>query len=62
MVLGRRGRPNVNGSVDAHRDELVLERPRKGDPIALALSPTRVPDFHAPENAAILHLRPGSAP
>ncbi len=39
-----------------------LERPRKGDPVALSLSPTRVPDFHAPENAAILHLRSGSAP
>jgi hypothetical protein len=34
-----------------------LERPRKADPIALSLSPTRVSDFHAPENAAILSLR-----
>ena len=34
----------------------VLERPRKGGTIGLALSPTRVGDFHAPENAAILEL------
>lgn len=33
-----------------------LDRPREGAPIGLALSPTRVPDFHAPENAAIVEL------
>jgi hypothetical protein len=35
-----------------------LERPRKGDATALALSPTRVSDFHAPENSAVLELLP----
>ncbi len=35
-----------------------LDRPPRGNPIGLALSPTRVPDFHAPENAAILELVP----
>ncbi len=35
-----------------------FERPRKGGAIGLALSPTRVPDFHAPENAAVLELLP----
>ena len=35
-----------------------FERPRKGAAIGLALSPTRVPDFHAPENAAVLELLP----
>lgn len=35
-----------------------LERPRKGSAVGLALSPTRVPDFHAPENSAVLELRP----
>lgn len=33
-----------------------LERPRKGAPIGLSLSPTRVPDFHSPHNAAIVEL------
>jgi hypothetical protein len=33
-----------------------LERPRQGPPAGLALSPTKVPDFHAPENAAIVEL------
>jgi hypothetical protein len=33
-----------------------LERPQKGAPLGLALSPTRVSDFHAPQNAAILEL------
>ena len=35
-----------------------LERPRKGPTVGLALSPTRVPDFHAPKNAAVLELLP----
>ena len=35
-----------------------LERPRKGSAVGLALSPTRVPDFHAPENSAVLELLP----
>lgn len=35
-----------------------FERPRKGAAIGLALSPTGVPDFHAPENAAVLELLP----
>lgn len=35
-----------------------LERPRKGPTVGLALSPTRVPDFHAPENSAVLELLP----
>ena len=33
-----------------------FERPDKKAAIALALSPPRVPDFHAPENAAVLEL------
>jgi hypothetical protein len=33
-----------------------LERPREGGSVGLALSPTLVPDFHAPENAAIVEL------
>ena len=33
-----------------------LERPKAGGAVGLALSPTRVPDFHAPENAAIVEL------
>jgi hypothetical protein len=33
-----------------------LERPRDGGSVGLALSPTLVPDFHAPENAAIVEL------
>ncbi len=35
-----------------------LERPQKGPTVGLALSPTRVPDFHAPENSAVLELLP----
>lgn len=35
-----------------------LERPRKGPTVGLALSPTHVPDFHAPENSAVLELLP----
>lgn len=35
-----------------------LERPRKGATVGLALSPTRVPDFHAAQNAAVLELLP----
>ena len=35
-----------------------LERPRKADTVALSLSPTRVSDFHAPENSAVLELLP----
>lgn len=36
-----------------------LERPaRSKATIALTLSPTRVPDFHAPENAAVIELLP----
>lgn len=35
-----------------------LERPRRGPAIAGALSPTRVPDFHAAGNAATLELAP----
>ncbi len=33
-----------------------FERPHKQAPIGLALSPPRVPDFHAPEHAAVLEL------
>ena len=33
-----------------------FERPRKGKTVGLALSPTRVPDFHAADNAAIVEL------
>jgi len=33
-----------------------FERPRGAAPVGLALSPPRVPDFHAPENAAVLEL------
>lgn len=33
-----------------------FERPAKSAPIGLALSPPRVPDFHAPEHAAVLEL------
>jgi hypothetical protein len=33
-----------------------FERPHKRAPVGLALSPPRVPDFHAPENAAVLEL------
>jgi hypothetical protein len=33
-----------------------LDRPKRGAPLAWALSPTREPDFHAPANAAILEL------
>lgn len=35
-----------------------LDRPRRGPAIAQSLSPTRVSDFHAPENAATLELLP----
>ncbi len=35
-----------------------LDRPRRGPPLAGALSPTRVPDFHAARNAATLELAP----
>lgn len=35
-----------------------FERPRRGPVTAFALSPPRVPDFHAPENAAVLELLP----
>src|SRR5690606_3441928 len=35
-----------------------FERPRPGQVTALALSPPRVPDFHAPANAAIVELQP----
>jgi hypothetical protein len=33
-----------------------FERPHERPPIGLALSPPRVPDFHAPEHAAVLEL------
>jgi hypothetical protein len=33
-----------------------FERPKDGPPIGLSLSPTLEPDFHAPENAAIVEL------
>jgi hypothetical protein len=33
-----------------------LDRPKKGAALAWALSPTREPDFHAQENAAVLEL------
>jgi hypothetical protein len=33
-----------------------FERPKNGPPIGLSLSPTLEPDFHAPENAAIVEL------
>ncbi len=36
----------------------VLDRPRRGPATALALSPTRVPDFHAMEAAARVELVP----
>jgi hypothetical protein len=35
-----------------------FERPRQAPAVGQALSPTRVPDFHAPENAAMLELAP----
>ncbi|HWB75069.1 MAG TPA: carbohydrate-binding family 9-like protein, partial [Nannocystaceae bacterium] len=35
-----------------------FDRPRRGPAVAQALSPTRVGDFHAPENAATLELLP----
>lgn len=35
-----------------------LDRPRRGPPQASSLAPTRVPDFHAPELAAVLELGP----
>jgi len=35
-----------------------FERAKKREPVGLALSPTRVPDFHASANAAILELLP----
>ncbi len=35
-----------------------LERPRKGSAVALALSPTRRPDFHTWKSAATLELAP----
>ncbi len=35
-----------------------FERPAKGPPVALALSPTRKPDFHAWQNAAKVVLAP----
>jgi hypothetical protein len=35
-----------------------FERPAEGPAAALALSPTRVPDFHAAANAAMLTLAP----
>jgi hypothetical protein len=35
-----------------------LDRPKKGPTLAWALSPTHEPDFHAPENAAVLELAP----
>ena len=46
--------PGTSIRVNAFR----LERPRKGRPLGMALSPTGVPDFHAPENAAVLELEP----
>ncbi|MCR9160135.1 MAG: carbohydrate-binding family 9-like protein [Nannocystaceae bacterium] len=46
--------PGTTLRVNAFR----LERPRKGAAVGLALSPTRVPDFHAPENSAVLELLP----
>ncbi len=35
-----------------------LDRPRRANPIALSLAPTRVTDFHAPEHSAIVELAP----
>ena len=35
-----------------------IEHPRKGRPVASALSPTHVPDFHAWDNAAVVELGP----
>jgi len=35
-----------------------LDRPRRGPPQASSLAPTRVPDFHAPELAAVMELGP----
>ncbi len=35
-----------------------LDRPRRGPPTASSLAPTRIPDFHAPEHAAVLELAP----
>lgn len=45
-------RPGQTLVVNAFR----FERPHKRPPVGLALSPPRVPDFHAPENAAVLEL------
>ncbi|MEM7153058.1 MAG: carbohydrate-binding family 9-like protein [Myxococcota bacterium] len=44
--------PGVQLRINAFR----FERPHKGPTLGLALSPPRVPDFHAPENAAVLKL------
>ncbi len=46
--------PGTSLRINAFR----LERPRNGPAVGLALSPTRVPDFHAPENSAQLELLP----
>ncbi|MEM9457366.1 MAG: carbohydrate-binding family 9-like protein [Myxococcota bacterium] len=45
-------RPGQTLVVNAFR----FERPHKRPPVGLALSPPRVPDFHAPANAAVLEL------
>lgn len=44
--------PGATLRVNAFR----FERPRKGKTVGLALSPTRVPDFHAADNAAVVEL------
>ncbi len=46
--------PGTSLRINAFR----FERPRKGPAVGLALSPTQVPDFHAPQNAARLELVP----
>jgi len=46
--------PGATTRVNAFR----LDRPKRGAPLAWALSPTREPDFHAPANAAVLELLP----
>ncbi len=49
-----RGEPGLALRLNA----FVLDRPRKGPPAAAALTPTRVPDFHAMDRAARLELAP----
>lgn len=46
----------VQAGTELRINAFRFERPDKGPTLGLALSPPRVPDFHAPENAAVLKL------